>query len=390
MTSFHTDQLTTLLALVDEGTFERAAARLHITASAVSQRIKAMEQAAAQILVQRTNPVLPTAAGDIVLRHARQVALLEFDTALALGAAFGGVGGLDGDASRPGSDASGAAHVRPVSIAIAVNADSLGTWFLESLASLASTLNAVFDLHRDDQEHTTALLRSGTVLAAVTSTPEPVQGCTSEPLGTMRYRAVCSPAFAARWRPEVAQKHLPHHAEVHLRNADADAGTRVHAAEALPDADERFAWLATAPMLNFDRKDELQSGFLRARTHTSGHPPTAGSDQVAKSTSARTVGDLIGAPPTHYIPTTADFARATLLGLGWSLLPEQQCLGPIADGALIELDPEHPVDVPLYWQRWNLGSPTLTALTAAVRATAARTLHPPTAHFAQKHPKRDE
>ncbi|MCU1482518.1 MAG: ArgP/LysG family DNA-binding transcriptional regulator [Subtercola sp.] len=384
MTSFHTDQLTTLLALVDEGTFERAASRLHITASAVSQRIKAMEQAAAQILVQRTNPVLPTAAGDIVLRHARQVALLEYDTSLALGVAFGGTGGLDGDASKPGGGATSATRVRPVSIAIAVNADSLGTWFLEALAPLADTLNAVFDLHRDDQEHTTALLRSGTVLAAVTSTPDPVQGCTSEPLGTIRYRAVCSPAFAARWRPEVAQKHLPRAAEVRLRNADADkdadadrdihtdtdADTHARAPEALRGAGSRFAWLAGAPMLSFDRKDELQSGFLRARMRTSEQPPTAGSHPVTKTTSARTPGDLIGAPPTHYIPTTAEFARATLLGLGWSLLPEQQCLGPIADGALIELDPGHPVDVPLYWQRWNLDSPTLTTLTAVVHAAA--------------------
>jgi LysR family transcriptional regulator (chromosome initiation inhibitor) len=109
-------------------------------------------------------------------------------------------------------------------------------------------------------------------------------------------------------------------------------------------------------MLSFDRKDELQIGFLRARIIRAGHP--------------------LAQPPTHYIPTTADFARATLLGLGWSLLPEQQCAEAIGAGTLVELDPEHPVDVPLFWQRWNLDSHTLTAVTAAVRDAAAHCLAP--------------
>ncbi|WP_350271651.1 LysR family transcriptional regulator ArgP [Frondihabitans sucicola] len=290
------DQLETLSALVDEGTFEAAARRLHVTASAVSQRVKAMETSTGRVLVQRTTPVSLTEAGMVVLRYARQVELLEADTRRA----------LDGP-----DDTSGASR-----IALAVNADSLATWFLEALAGLGDDLGVVFDLHREDQEHTTRLLRSGTVMAAVTSTREPVQGCTTQALGAMRYRAVCSPGFALRW------------------------GLR----------DPAPSSLAAAPVVYFDRDDDLQESFVRKHT---------GSASTA---------------PRHYIPTSDDFARAVALGFGWGVLPEQQCLGAIAEGRLVELAPDDPLDVPLYWQRWNLASVLLDAVTEAVRVAGAGSL----------------
>lgn len=296
--SFQFEQLQTLTTLLEEGTFEKTAIRLQITASAVSQRIKAMEQAASQIPVERTTPVTLTPAGTIVVRYARQVQLLDEDTRRELHA------GSSGDSGESST-----------TIALAVNADSLATWFLESIAELSASYRLVFDLHRDDQEHTMTLLRSGRVLAAVTSTPEPVQGCTSESLGIMRYRAVCSPAFARQWMIE-------------------------------PDSLDR---LGRSPMVNFDRKDELQRTFLGAH-----------SDEV---------------PPTHFLSTSADFARSLLLSFGWGLLPEQQCGTDLEQNRLIELDPDHPVDVVLYWQRWNLKSPLLDAITDAVRAGAAANLH---------------
>ena len=163
------EQLATLIALDEQGTFEAAAKSLHVTASAVSQRVRAAELATGQVLVQRTNPVAITSAGATVLRYARQVRLLQRDAEHELQ--------LDSSAGVP-------------SIGIAVNADSLNTWFLEAIAPLANSV--VFDLHREDQENTTALLRAGTVVAAVTSTSEAVQGCSSVPLGVMRYRAVAT------------------------------------------------------------------------------------------------------------------------------------------------------------------------------------------------------
>ena len=112
---------------------------------------------------------------------------------------------------------------------IAVNADSMATWVLPALTPLAG--DVCFDLHREDQEHTSALLRSGTVMAAVTSDAEAVPGCTSTRLGAMRYRPMATPAFARRWFP----------------------------VGPTPEA------LARAPVVVFDRKDDLQGRYLHAR-----------------------------------------------------------------------------------------------------------------------------
>lgn len=159
MPSYSIEHLRTLVAVLDEGTFDAAAARLHVTASAVSQRIKAMEEATGQVLVQRANPARATAAGESVARYAREVDLLGKDLRRELGE--------DGQEKAT------------YSIAVAVNADSLATWFLPALATAHERFGAIFDVHRDDEEYTVSLLRSGTVMAAVTAAEQAVQGCTS-------------------------------------------------------------------------------------------------------------------------------------------------------------------------------------------------------------------
>jgi LysR family transcriptional regulator (chromosome initiation inhibitor) len=299
MLGFQFDHLQTLRTLIDEGTFEAAAQRLRVTPSAVSQRVKALEQSSGRVLVQRSNPVVPTEAGSIVLRLARQVLLLDSDAQKAL-QAHGGDG-----AAFP--------------LAVAVNADSLATWFLEAVAPVASSGAVVFDIHREDQEHTTALLRSGAVMAAVTSTPDAVQGCSVEPLGSMRYRAVCTPEFQSAHK---------------IVGASTDA-------------------LARAPRVDFDRRDELQADFVQLR---------AGLEVAASQ--AR-----------HYLPASSDFARAVLLGFGWGMLPEQQCTAELDTGRLVEIAPGEFTEVRLFWQRWNLASPMLDAVTEAVREGARTSLH---------------
>ncbi|WP_374945836.1 LysR family transcriptional regulator ArgP [Agreia sp.] len=299
MTGFQLDHLQTLVALVEEGTFEAAAQRLRVTASAVSQRVKALERAAGRVLVQRSNPVLATEAGSVVLRLARQVALLDTDAQTALHA-----GGVEKAA---------------FSVAVAVNADSLATWFLDAVASVAESGAVLFDIYREDQEHTTSLLRSGTVMAAVTSTANAVQGCSVEPLGSMRYRAVCTPRFQARHR---------------IAPGDAAA-------------------LARAPRVDFDRRDELQADFVRG---------TSGRDAAA-------------AQARHFVPTSSDFARAVALGFGWGMLPEQQCESELGAGSLLELAPGEYTEVRLFWQRWNLTSTLLDTVTEAVRRGARASLH---------------
>ena len=162
-------QLATFQAVLDEGSFDAAARALHVTPSAVSQRIKALEQDVGQVLVRRAKPSAPTAAGEALVRYAAQVALLERE---ALAAARGG---LAGTRAR---------------ICVVVNADSLQTWFLPALTGLPGV---DFDLRQDDQEHTADLLRAGTAMAAVTSQHVAVQGCRVERLGAMRYLAVRAP-----------------------------------------------------------------------------------------------------------------------------------------------------------------------------------------------------
>lgn len=201
------EQLRTLVAVVDHGTFDRAAAALHVTPSAVSQRIKALEEQSGRVLVRRSKPIEPTHAGGVLLRLARQLALLEAEAAAALA-----------------DDAGGALPAVP----LVVNADSLATWVLPALARLP---RVVFDLVLDDQEHTIDRLRDGAAMAAIGSDPEPVQGCTVTALGAMRYRPAASPAFVERWSP---------------------GGWRTEA-------------LAAAPVLVFDRKDALQDRYLAAR-----------------------------------------------------------------------------------------------------------------------------
>jgi LysR family transcriptional regulator (chromosome initiation inhibitor) len=160
-------QLATFQTVIDEGSFEAAARTLHVTPSAISQRIKALEQTVGQVLVRRVKPCEPTEAGQALVRFAGQVALLERE---ALEAVAGGV---------------------RTRVSVVVNADSLHTWFLPALRLMPAGLS--FDLHQDDQDYTADLLRAGTAMAAVTSQHVPVQGCRVEKLGAMRYLAVAAP-----------------------------------------------------------------------------------------------------------------------------------------------------------------------------------------------------
>jgi LysR family transcriptional regulator (chromosome initiation inhibitor) len=288
---FDLHQLAALSAAVSEGTLEGAARALHVTPSAVSQRLKALEQAAGRVLLVRSKPVRVTPSGEPVLRLARQVALLTADARRE----------LDGDA-------------QPVTIPLAINADSLATWVLDALAPLAGSL--CFDIHREDQAHTSALLREGSAMAAITSDAEPVPGCSSSPLGSMRYRCLASPDFAARWF------------------GDAVSTTA----------------LAVAPVVVFDRKDDLQHRYLRRRSRRALHPPM------------------------HYVPSSADFLTAVRLGLGWGMVPDLQAQPYLQSGALVDLDPAGASRIILYWQQWKLRSPSLDLVAQAIRDGARRHL----------------
>ncbi len=171
-----TTHLATLLAIVDHGTFEAAARALHLTPSAVSQRIRALESEVGQVVLRRSVPCRPTAAGEVLIRLARQHELLLTEARVAIAGR-----GL-------------------VTLPLAVNADSLATWLRPVLAEVAGWDAVSLRLHVEDQAYSADLLRSGDVLGAVTSDSTPVQGCRVNRLGAMRYRPAAAPGFADRWR----------------------------------------------------------------------------------------------------------------------------------------------------------------------------------------------
>jgi LysR family transcriptional regulator, chromosome initiation inhibitor len=290
------DQVRTLLTAVDEGTFDAAAAVLHVTPSAVSQRIKALEQRVGRVLLVRTKPLRLTGSGQAVARFARQLAWLEGETLSELGV-------------------TGATGMTRVSIA--VNADSIATWFLPALTKVAGVPQVCFELLREDQDHTAALLREGLVMAAVTSSPDPVTGCLVRRLGNLRYVPVASPAFAAKW--------LAPWPAVPLREV-----------------------LGGAPVVVWDRRDDLQDRFARELT-----------------------GRGAASALRHYVPTAEGFVETVAAGMGWGMVPQSMARPLLAAGRLLDLAPRRPVDVPLHWQQWKLDSPTLTAVADAVVAEAS-------------------
>ena len=197
--------------IVQTGSFEGAARRLNVTPSAISQRVRNIEERLGTVLIQRGQPCTATEAGAWLCRHMDHLGMLEQ-------ALFEHLPGL-GDPDNPSR----------LMLEIATNADSLGTWFMPALAAFAQDAGHLFNLSIDDEQHTADWLRQGRVLAAVTSHGTPVQGCLSKPLGRLRYRATASPAFLHRHAPQGVTPQM----------------------------------LSRAPALVFNRKDNLQQNWVR-------------------------------------------------------------------------------------------------------------------------------
>jgi LysR family transcriptional regulator (chromosome initiation inhibitor) len=291
--------LEAVAAVAREGSFEKAAATLGVTASAVSQRIKGLEERLGAVLLRRGSPCRPTAVGAKLCAHVEQVRLLEGEVV----------------ADLPGLADPTAA---PALVRVAVNADSLSTWFPKAAARFAMETGAMLDLVLEDEAHTAARLRTGEVLAAVTADPIPVSGCRTYPLGAMIYVATASPQFMARF-----------------------FGAGVNA-----DSLER------APMLRFDRRDELQARWAEEALGV----------QVSS--------------PMHWTPATHGMLDMALAGLGWTMTPLHLAEPHLAARRLVELPPGRRIAVPLYWQRTRLSAKLLEHLTRAVRTTAAEGLAP--------------
>lgn len=280
--------LAALAAVVREGTFEKAAAALHVTPSAISQRVKLLEERTGTVLVRRGQPCEATAEGLHLCRHFENVMLMETD----LSSTF---------PDLPGENT-------PVTIPVAVNADSLDSWFIRAVSDHVRETGILVDFKVDDQDHTAEWLRRGEVLAAVTAVEKPVQGCRVQALGKLSYRATASPDFMRRYFTDGVTEEA----------------------------------MSKAPSLTFNRKDRLQSLWVERQF---GH-------------------DIVR--PTHWLPSTQGFITACLTGIGWGLNPVQLAEVHLQAGDLCELIPGARIEIPLFWQTSRRSAPLLEKLTARI------------------------
>lgn len=285
--------LDTLLAIVDEGSFEDASAVLGISPSAVSQRIKALESQTGRVLLRRATPVTATDAGEILVQAARRMALVQAET-----------------------DARLRERLARVPLEVAVNSDSLATWFRPVMWDIACQGSAALRIRIEDEARTLAMLRRGDVLGAVTRESTPVSGCESTFLGSVHYYAVATPELAERYR--------------------VDGG--------------EVDW-QTMPLIMYGPNDQVLADAMK--------------DRLIDSIQVRT--------RMSSVPSSEGYLEAVRAGLGWGLVVEQQAASLIESGELIRLD-DRRLDIPLYWQRWRLESELLEALTHSVEDAAIRQL----------------
>lgn len=275
-------KLIEALALVArDGGFDKAANALHITQSAVSQRVKLLEEQMGQILIARTSPPRTTSAGRNLLKHYLQVKQLEDD--------------LFGEIDNQGCKG----HT---SISVALNADSLATWFLGAIQSFILTEGVLLDIRVDDQEQTHRLLKDGDVVGCVSTRDQPLQGCRVDYIGRMNYHMLAAPEFAKKWFP---------------------TGLAIAGAN-------------RAPAIIFNRKDELHHKLLEL-----------------------VLGEVPDTIPANYIPSAEKFVDFMAAGLGYGMLPFQQSEPFIRTGRLVDLAPGYTIPVKLYWHCWNLKSKLL-------------------------------
>ena len=290
--------LEALAMVVREGGFDKAARAMHLTQSAVSQRVRSLEDGLGQVLLARTTPPTLSHAGKLLIRHVQEVERLESEL-------------LTGVAPDR-EDGQFAA------VPIAVNADSMTTWFMDSVADLMRHRRVVLDVRLDDQELTHRLLRNGEVMGCVSVKSGAAQGCKVEYLGRMDYRFVATPEFIETW---------------FVDGVDA-------------------ASLRRAPLVVFNRKDRLHErlfriAFRRARID----------------------------PPVSYMPLQQSYFDMIAEGMAYGILPDLQSADLLDEEELVDLLPDHCVPVDLHWHRWHLRSELLDELTTAI-VEGARTALP--------------
>lgn len=293
--------LEALAAVLREGSFDRAARKLHVTPSAISQRVKQLEERLGQVLVLRGQPCSGTEAGRRLVLHVEQVALLE------------------NELRRHSPELVPEGQVPRPTLKLAVNADSLNSWFVDAMTAFTRDGNELLDISIDDQDHTAKRIKEGEVMAAVTASSGHITGCNTWPLGRMHYVATASPEFIAR-----------HFADGVTKEA-----------------------MATAPMLAYDRKDVMQDKWLQQQGLASRN-----------------------ASPRHWLPSAHAFVHACEASVGWCMQPTVLIQRYLDAGTLVELRPGSDMVVDLYWAHARNAQAGLERLTQCMINAARNWLDP--------------
>lgn len=280
-----------LAAVIENGGFERAGEALGLTQSAISQRIKSLEIRLGQPVMTRHPELRPTPAGQKLLNHFHQVQLLERDLGRNIPA-------LAEQTSR---------------LRIAINADSVATWWASAVAEFCSTENILLDLVIEDQDVGLRRMREGDVAACLCSSPQPVAGARAVPLGSITYRPMATSHYIKRYFPD---------------GIHADA-------------------LAAAPAIIYGPNDQLQHRFLAGFGYN-------------------------GRFRYHLCPSSEGFVRFALAGIGYGMIPDIQARHWLDNGSLVDLAPDHGLSVPLYWHFWRHSGETLKSLTRQLERQSKR------------------
>ncbi|MCL1144602.1 LysR family transcriptional regulator ArgP [Shewanella sp. 10N.261.52.F9] len=288
--------LKALSIVVSQGGFDKAAKHLFISQSAVSQRIKQLEDKIGQSLLVRTNPVRATETGKRLLRHYSQVQLLESELRSEM------------DVDDPSL---------PTIVKIAVNADSLATWFLPALVDVFKQHKWLLELIVDDEAYTHNLLKNGEAVGCVTTSQIALSGCSSEFLGNMEYLCVATPEFADQYF----------------------------------QSNDPIEEVARAPAVVFSTKDKLHDKFVNFYFGIS--------DKSWRE---------------HKIPSSESFLEAIKMGLGYGLVGHLQAKDLLESGELIEIFPDKRMQVPLYWQHWNIKAKQTSIVYRSLAASAQQAL----------------
>lgn len=276
MANFDYKLLAALAEIISLQSFELAANKLFISQSAISQRIKNLEEFIGQPVLIRSQPIELTAAGEQLVNHFKKVKQLENELTPIL------------SPDKP---------LKPLKVSLAVNADSIATWFIKAITPVLQSHLIELNLMIEHEERTLDKLRTGEAIGAVSVIEKPLKGYRAFKLGKMEYCLV---------------------ANQHFRDKYFSKGVNIQT-------------LKMAPAISYDHKDDMHVRYIAKHFHL------AASEYYC-----------------HSVRSSEAFVELAKQGVAYCLLPKLQIINELASGELINISPEHELIETLYWHSWVL------------------------------------